>query len=127
MRLGRPAAVSAGAGWRVHGDTVYSSASTYTRSITSSDNFYVEFKPIPGWNLPAFQSVFVSPGALIAPTATYTADPLQPPLSITRSNGLVCISWPATSTLRPQEKTNLNSLAWLDSTNTITTNESFQT
>src|SRR5438552_4063775 len=49
FRLTPPAAVRAGAAWRVQGDSSYSTAPDYTRAVTSTNGFAVEFKPIDGW------------------------------------------------------------------------------
>ena len=41
-------------------------------AVTSTNAFGVEFKPIPGWNLPTNQAVTVLPGVLITNVAFYT-------------------------------------------------------
>jgi hypothetical protein len=74
FQLGPPAAVLAGAAWRLTNDVVYSSATNYVRAITTTNPVVVEFKTIPSWNLPANQSVTVEPGQFtIVTNVLYTA------------------------------------------------------
>src|SRR5262249_20675405 len=72
--LGPPAAVQAGAGWRLQGDASYSSQPHYTPPGFSTNAFAVEFKPIPGWITPSNQAVAVLPGQLLTYSAIYAAD-----------------------------------------------------
>ncbi|HEY1717245.1 MAG TPA: hypothetical protein VGH42_03000 [Verrucomicrobiae bacterium] len=74
FQLGPPAAVAAGAGWRLVGDSTYSSATNYIRAVFSTNAFAVEFKPIAGWNVPTSQSVTVQPGNIASYTALYTVN-----------------------------------------------------
>jgi len=78
FQLGPPAAVAAGAGWRLSGDSSFSSATNYIRAVTTN-NASVEFKTIPGWNVPTNQSFTVTPGVVTDITnALYTvAAPVQ--------------------------------------------------
>ncbi len=62
FQLGPPAAVSAGAGWKLQGDTVYGNSPNYIRQITSTNVTTAEFRPVPGWLLPTNQSITVLPG-----------------------------------------------------------------
>ena len=78
FQLDPPLAVAEGAGWRLQGDTTYSSATNYIRAVFSTNAFAVEFKPINGWNLPANQSVTVLPGQIISYTALYTVNNPEP-------------------------------------------------
>ena len=89
FRLGPPAAVTAGVGWRLQGDTVYASATNYTRAITSTNAITVEFKPIPGWTSPTNVLVMILPGQLTTFDATYTVEPHPPRLSATRNSGTI--------------------------------------
>src|SRR6185436_9301702 len=57
VQLAPSAAVRAGAAWRLQGDTAFSSATNYTRAVTTTNSFAVEFKNIVGWNAPSNQSV----------------------------------------------------------------------
>jgi hypothetical protein len=77
--LGPPAAVAAGAGWQLQGDSTFSSATNYIRAVLTTNAFSVVFKTIPGWNAPVIPPVSVSPGAVTLITnALYTpGSPLQ--------------------------------------------------
>jgi sugar lactone lactonase YvrE len=78
FQLGPPAAVAAGAGWELAGDTAYSSATNYVRAVLSTNAFTVVFSPIAGWNVPTNQSVSVQPGQIAVYSAIYTlANSLQ--------------------------------------------------
>jgi hypothetical protein len=78
FQLGPPAAVAAGAGWELQGDTAYSSATNYVRAVLTTNAFTVVFKPVAGWNVPANQNVTVQPGVLAVYNALYTvANSLQ--------------------------------------------------
>jgi uncharacterized protein YjiK len=72
FQLGPPEAVAAGAAWRLQGDTSYSTAPTYTRSVNTSNPITYEFKPIPGWALPASRTLSVLPGIINTYTASYS-------------------------------------------------------
>ena len=71
VNLGPLGAVSAGAGWRLQGDTTYGTSTNYTRAITST-NAVIEFAPVSGWNVPASQSIGLTPGQVTVITANYT-------------------------------------------------------
>jgi hypothetical protein len=78
FQLGPPAAVAAGAGWQLQGDSTYSNATNYIRAVFSTNAFTVVFKPIAGWNVPTNQSVTVLPGQITSYSALYTvSNPLQ--------------------------------------------------
>jgi sugar lactone lactonase YvrE len=126
FQLGPPAALRAGAAWRLvcNGcDTNYSTATNYTLAVASTNAISVEFLPIPGWNLPTNQTVQVQAGELVnpIPIALYTDPP--PSLSYKRTEGLRLFGASAL-TYRIDYKTNLNpQLPWLPlATNTLTTN-----
>ncbi len=72
FQLGPPAAVAAGAGWELAGDSSFSSATNYIRAVLSTNAFTVVFNPIPGWNVPTNQSVSVQPGQIAVYSALYT-------------------------------------------------------
>jgi hypothetical protein len=78
LQLGPAAAVWVGAAWRLscaNCDTNWSVAANYTLAVTTTNALSVQFKPIPGWNLPTNESVSVSAGQLTAPGAIYTDQP----------------------------------------------------
>jgi hypothetical protein len=78
FQLGPPAAVAAGAGWQLQGDSSFSSATNYIRAVLSTNAFTVVFKPIAGWNLPANQSVTVQTGQIASYSALYTVSNSMP-------------------------------------------------
>ena len=121
--LSPPAAVTAGAAWRLGGDTTYSTASNYTRAVFTTNAVTVEFKPITGWNLPTNQAVTVLPGQVTVYTAVYTPTTVASPvLVVNPAVGLGIMGTTNTSYLI-QYRTNLTTGAWLPlSTNTILSN-----
>jgi sugar lactone lactonase YvrE len=79
FQLGPPAAVAAGAGWRLQGDTGYSSATNYVRAVTTTNPVVVEFKPVAGWNLPPSQALTLEPSQFTLITnALYTLNNSAP-------------------------------------------------
>lgn len=116
--LAPSAAVQAGAGWRLQGDPSYASGSNYTRAVTSTNGSVVEFKPIPGWNLPTNQTVVVSAGALVQNLAFYSVT--NPLMRLTPGLGLQITGTTGTA-YRIEYRTNLTAGAWLPlRTNTLT-------
>ena len=111
-----PAAVQAGAGWRLQGDANYYSVSNYTRAVTTT-NAVVEFKEIPGWNLPTNQTVLVVPGVLLTNTAFYT---VTNPAMVFQAGQGVGMTGTTGTTYRIEYRTNLSSGGWLSlKTNTL--------
>jgi sugar lactone lactonase YvrE len=98
VKLGPLEAVKAGAAWRLDSTpaNAYGSDPKYTLVVTSS-NAAVVFKPTIGWDLPANQTVTITPGRLTVISATYT--PAVQPILTARlvANKSVEISWPATA------------------------------
>ena len=88
--IGPPGAVAAGAAWRKYGTTGWSGGPTYTAAIASGGSVTLEFKPIPGWNLPTTKAVQITPGQLTVVSATYTpaASPAPPVLTFNPASGL---------------------------------------
>ena len=120
FQLAPPAAVRAGAAWRLLGDTAFSTASNYTRIVTSTNTFGVEFKSIPGWNVPGSQNVAVVADQLTPYTAFYTV--MNPTLCIGDSALLGMIGTTGT-TYRLENATTLTDATWLPIiTNIIRTN-----
>jgi len=79
IQLGPPAAVQAGAGWRLEGDTTYASASNYTEEVFST-SVVVQFAPVSGYSPPTNQTITVRPGQVSTHVALYTAiNPVQVP------------------------------------------------
>jgi hypothetical protein len=124
FQLAPPAAVRAGAAWRLvctDCDTNYSTATSYTLAVASTNAISVQFRSIPGWNLPTNQTVAVQAGQIATPTALYTDMPAF--LSYKVDEGLRLFGASAL-TYRIDYKTNLDpQLPWLPlATNTLTTN-----
>jgi hypothetical protein len=103
-----PAAVAAGAGWRVHGDPSYGSQSNYTRLIEST-NATIEFASVPGWILPTNQSIGVSPGVLT--TITNVLYTVVPPNLVPTLYGLG-MSGTTNTPFRIESRTSLGSGNW---------------
>ena len=120
-QLGPTAAVKAGAAWRLRGDAAYSSSPSYVRQVSSTNAFAVEFKPIPGWNLPTNQTLLVLPagpgGQISSNNAVYT---LIPPMLVNDPVlGLGILGTPGIS-YRLEMKHSLSDPRWLPvRTNTI--------
>jgi len=120
FQLAPPSAVLAGAAWRLQGDSSYSTAANYTRAVTSTNAFAVEFKPIPGWNLPTNQTTTILPGVLITNVAFYTVT--NPVLVASASMG-IGITGTTGTVYRIESRNSLNSGSWTPvSTNTILSN-----
>ena len=116
-RLGPPSALRAGAGWRLSGDTAYSGSTNYTRAILSTNAVVVQFKPIPGWILPADQSVSISPDQITSYNAFYTV--VSPALTADPVLG-IGITGTTDTTYRIESRTSLTSGNWQPvTTNTI--------
>ncbi len=83
-----PAAVQAGAAWKFSNlpDADYSVKNPSALAVTSSSKVSLQFKPIPGWNLPTNQSVTISAGGVLPGlTATYT--PAGPSIHVSDAIG----------------------------------------
>lgn len=116
-RLGPPAALLAGAGWRLVGDAAFSGLTNYTRAVLNTNTVAVEFKPIPGWNLPANQSISVVPDQITPYNAFYTV--VNPVLVANPALGIALAGTTGT-TYRIESRTSLTSGNWQPvSTNTI--------
>ncbi|MEI9963011.1 MAG: hypothetical protein WDM76_18405 [Limisphaerales bacterium] len=122
FRLEPPAAVSAGAGWKLAGDAAYSNATNYTRVVLSTNSFSVEFKPIAGWNTPTNQAITIIPGQITSYTANYTIATLATnPVLVANASGLGIVGVTGT-TYRIERRASLTAGSWIPvSTNTITT------
>jgi hypothetical protein len=125
VRLGPPAAIQAGAGWRLSTD----SGNTYLNGTNSVDtvtttNATLVFNPINGWNLPTNQTVTLTQGELtVVSNVLYTlisSTPTPPILVIDPALGLG-ITGTTGTTYQIQSRTSLTSGSWSAiSTNTIT-------
>ncbi|HEX3797740.1 MAG TPA: NHL repeat-containing protein [Verrucomicrobiae bacterium] len=111
------AAVAAGAAWRLQGDSAYSTSSNYTRAV-SSTNAVIEFKSVPGWNLPANQAVALVPGNISTFRAFYT---VVGPMLVANSVGGIGLTGTTGTVYQIQSRPSLMSGGWTPmSTNTIT-------
>ena len=114
-----PAAVRAGAAWRLAGDASYSDSTNYIRTVLTTNALMVQFKPIPGWHLPAAQSISARPNYLTVSTGFYTV--ASPMLKASPGSGIGLIGTTGT-TYRIDARTSLINGNWVPvSTNTITT------
>jgi hypothetical protein len=115
------AAVAAGAAWRKYGTTAWSGGPTYTAAIASGSSVTLEFKPIPGWNLPTNNTVQIALGQLAVVPATYTpaVSPARLVLTLNPASGLG-ITGTTGATFRLEYRTSLVSGQWLPlKTNTL--------
>jgi sugar lactone lactonase YvrE len=124
FQLGPTAAVTAGAGWRLQGDTSYSSATNYVRAVLSTNPVVVQFKPINGWSLPPDQSVSVLPGQITSYSALYTVSnpvTVTNPVLVINATG-IGITGTTGTVYQIERSSSLTSGSWLPvSTNIITT------
>ena len=124
FQLGPRAAVQVGAAWRLvcnQCDTNYSTVTNYTLAVTTTNVLSVQFRPIPGWNVPSNQTVTVSAGQVATPSALYTTGD-STALVANRGLGLGIMgtTWTA---YRIETRTSLSSGNWVSSgTKTITSN-----
>jgi hypothetical protein len=121
--LSPPAAVAAGAAWRLSGDATYSTATNYMRAVLTTNGFGVEFKPIAGWNVPTNQALTVLPGQISVYAANYTPASITPtnPVLVANLTGLG-ITGTTGTVYRIERRTSLTTGVWLPvSTNTIFT------
>jgi hypothetical protein len=119
--IGPAGAVAAGAAWRLSGTTGWSTSATFTEAIASGSSVTLEFKPIPGWNLPTNNAVQVTLGQLTVVPATYTPVvlPAPPVLTFNPASGLG-ITGTTGATFRLEYRTSLVSGQWLPlKTNTL--------
>jgi hypothetical protein len=118
LQLQPPAAVTAGAGWRLQGDVAYSSATNYTRAVLSTNSFAIEFKPVAGWNLPTNQNVLVLPGQIAIYNGFYSVtNPV-----LVANNLALGLTGTTNTTYRIERRPSLMTGSWLPfSTNTILT------
>jgi uncharacterized protein YjiK len=120
LQLGPPAAVRAGAAWRLQGDTAWSTATNYTEAVLSTNAIGVQFKPIAGWNLPTNQSVSVFPLQIVTPIAFYT---VTNPVLVANATLGIGIMGTTGTVYEIESRTSLTSGSWAPvSTNTITAN-----
>ena len=124
VRLTPSAAVLAGAGWRLQGDTntPYSSQTNFTLQINSTNVFALEFKPVAGWKLPTnpLVNVYPNPTNPTVISAFYMVN--DPLLAINRATG-IGITGTTGTIYRLERKSALSSSVWLAvTTNTIRSN-----
>ena len=117
--LGPPAAVQAGAGWRLLGDSSDSSYGTdpnYTRAVTTN-GASIEFKQVDGWNPPPPTVIQLTPGAITRTNLSYTVVP--PVMWLAAGTGLAMTGTINTS-YRVERRPDLLTGSWLAvSTNTL--------
>jgi hypothetical protein len=116
-----PAAVAAGAGWRLAGDQSYGSGQ-YTRLINTTNIISVQFNTnVPGWIAPPSRALTVTPGAVVNYPALYSV--VNPTLTHTAA-GIGIIGTTNTS-YQIQSTTSLNGGVWGAVTNAMITNSGF--
>jgi hypothetical protein len=119
LQLGPPSAVQAGAAWELAGQpaSYYSTATPSVQEVTSSNALMVQFKPIPGWNLPTNRAVTVTPNLIVTNFAIYT--PTNPALSLDAVHGLG-ISGTSNTSYQIQSNASLTGTWTPFQTNTLT-------
>jgi hypothetical protein len=119
LQLGPPAAVQAGAAWDLAGQSAscYSTVNPSLQEVTTTNALVVQFKPIPGWNLPTNGSVTVVPGVILTNVAMYTVT--NPRLTLDLVNGLG-ITGTTNTAYQIQSNSSLTGGAWIPfRTNTL--------
>lgn len=117
VNISPPAAVWAGAAWRLQEATDGSTNPTYTAAFAAGGSATLEFKPIPGGNLPTNSAAQIALGQLKTVEASYV--PGQPMLILNPASGLGITS-PSGATFRLEYRTSLVSGQWLPlKTNTL--------
>jgi hypothetical protein len=118
VQLAPPSAVQAGAAWLLQPSSNYSTATNFTQVIFSTNAVALQFKPIPGWNVPTSQSVVVTPGIISYPLAFYT---VVNPVLVANAQG-IGLTGTTNTTYRIESASSLNG-PWTGlSTNTIVSN-----
>ncbi len=114
VTIAPPAAYRDGGAWKLSTlpDTEYSVSNTSVLEVSSAGAVQVQFKPIPGWDLPTNQAVAVSAGAIVSLTSFYTLNPSNVLISLNAS--------PANSGTVSASGTNAGGTYPLGSTNTVT-------
>jgi len=124
LQLGPPAAVQAGAAWKLTNqpDSYYLNTNISAQEITTTNALALQFKKISGWNFPTNRSVVVVPGPPVTNTAFYTAT--NPLLSLDLVNGLRLSGNGATNTTyQIQRSFSLEGGTWVPfKTNTVISN-----
>ncbi len=74
VTIAPPAAAQAGGAWKFSNlsDAQYSTRNPSALAVSSTNLAQLQFKPIPGWNLPTNQSLSVSAGSVNTLTSFYT-------------------------------------------------------
>jgi hypothetical protein len=118
VQLAPPSAVQAGAAWLLQPSSNYSTATNFTQVIFSTNAVALQFKPIPGWNVPTSQSVVVTPGIISYPPAFYT---VVNPVLVANAQG-IGLTGTTNTTYEIESASSLNG-PWTElSTNTIVSN-----
>lgn len=117
LQLGPPAALRAGAAWRLQGDRPYSTATNYTRKVDSTNAVVVEFKEIPGWILPTTQALALVPNDFRVLSGFYTVG--NPVLMADRTLGLGIIGTTGT-VYRIESRASFDSHMWVSQTSPYT-------
>ena len=120
LSLAPPAAVLAGAAWRLQGDSNYSSATNYTRTVISTNPVVIQFAPVSGWNLPSNQTVTVLPQQVAQFIASYS---VTNPVMLVKPGVGLGISGTTGTIYQIQSRASLTTGSWSAiSTNTIASN-----
>jgi len=72
VNIGPPAALAAGAAWRLQGSTNWSTGTNDMVAVAGGASAILEFKSIPGWNLPTNATIALALGDRVLVPALYT-------------------------------------------------------
>lgn len=111
VTVGPPAAVAAGAGWRLLGDTntAFQNDPNFTYLLFGTDAIGIEFKAVDGWDLPANQAISIPLGSVTNIVANYSL--AGPVLVLNPTQGLG-ITGVTGRVYRIEYRTNLASGSW---------------
>jgi len=127
------AAFQAGGAWKLTtlSDAYYSTQNPSALALTSNNPVQLQFKQIPGWNVPTNQLVSVATGSVVSLTVYYTrAQPLIQ--TVKQSGNSFTFTWsaPTNQTYQIQYTTNLTQSNWtalggafMGTNSTMTTSE----
>jgi hypothetical protein len=123
VTISPPAVLKAGGAWKLStlSDSWYSTQNPSALAVNSTNAEQLQFKQIPGWDLPANQSVTVAPGSVVSLTAYYTL--AQPQIQAAKQSGdSFTFTWsaPTNQPYQIQTATNLTQTTWSILTNSTT-------
>jgi hypothetical protein len=122
VTIAPPAAFQAGGAWKLSTlpDADYSTENPSSLEVTTTNQVQLQFKQIPGWNIPTNQFVSVGTGTILPLAAYYTAASNQLSIVVGKRSGnafTFTFSAAANQTYEIQTATNLSQSVWTTLTN----------